>query len=310
MRRIPIVLTFDNNLALPAAVCISSLLQSANNDTCYDIFVLYSGKKPEIVGLPLLCQAYRNMNVYFRNVGSAFSGAYEVRGITKAAYYRLLAAKMIPEHNKVIYADVDTIFRLDLSEVYDVDLKDNYMGAVYAQTINTSSVGQAYLKSIGLTPGDYFCSGFLLMDLQKMRENNLTEKFIELARNNYKYQDQDIINIVCRNKIQPLPFIYHMSVSAFDAVSNQYEIIGSKYYELPYKTDSLKYSNIHYNGVKPWDDWCPNLDQWWECYRKSPIYDPKYYYCFFSGKRDALDKLSLLKRMKILVRYFTIGRKI
>ena len=44
MRIIPIVFTFDQNLIMPASICISSLLMNADAGTFYDIFILHSEK--------------------------------------------------------------------------------------------------------------------------------------------------------------------------------------------------------------------------------------------------------------------------
>ena len=44
MKTVPIVFAFDNNLVLPACICISSLLMNAKEDTFYDIFILHSSK--------------------------------------------------------------------------------------------------------------------------------------------------------------------------------------------------------------------------------------------------------------------------
>lgn len=309
MKKIPIVLTFDRNMSLPAAICISSMMQSAEPDTFYEYFILYSGDIPEIAGIDKIKKTYSNMSVTYRSVGDVFNGAYEIRGITAAAYYRLLAAELIPEYDKVIYADVDMIFRLDMAELYDCDLGDNYLGAVYALGLNTSDDARDYVHSIGLTPGDYFLSGFLLMNLAKIRRDGLTDKFVALAKDDFKYQDQDIMNIVCCGKISSLPYVYSMTVAAFEAVSLKTTLLDTKYMYNPFDRDPLLYSNIHYNGVKPWKDWCPNMDQWWECYRNSPIYDPAFYFSFFNNKLDYLDQLSLTKRIKILLRYFIFGQK-
>ena len=37
---VPIAFAFDNNLVMPACICISSLLMNARPDTFYDIFIL------------------------------------------------------------------------------------------------------------------------------------------------------------------------------------------------------------------------------------------------------------------------------
>lgn len=309
MLTIPIVLTFDDNMSLPAAVCISSILTSAQEDTFFDFHILYSGHKPHIVGLDKITSRFPNMSIKYRSVGNVFENAYEIRGITTAAYYRLLAADLIPEYDQVIYADVDMIFRMDLSSLYKLDLQENYLGAVYALGLNTEVKSRKYVASIGLVPGNYFLSGFLLMNLSKIRKDNLTNKFIELSKNNYKYQDQDIINILCKDKIISIPYVYSMTVAAFEAISMNTDLLQTKYMNYSYDKDPLQYSNIHYNGIKPWKDWCPNLDQWWDCYRKSPIYDPAFYFSFFYNKLEYLDQLSLLKRIKILLRFFVFGRK-
>lgn len=309
MNTIPIVLTFDNNMSLPAAVCICSFMMSAKEDTFYDFFVLHADPRPEITGLDKIVATYPNMDIHFRSVGDSFSGSYEIRGITTAAYYRLLSPELIPEYDRVIYADVDMIIRLDMAELYRRDLGDNYLGAVYGLNLNTSKEGRDYAQSIGLTPGDYFLSGFLLMDLNRMRKDDLTTKFKSLASNNFKYQDQDIMNIVCKGRISSIPFVYSMVIGAYESVIMQTGLLNTKYMHSKDDTDPLVYSNIHYNGVKPWKGWCPNLDQWWECYRKSPIYDPKVYFAFFYNKLEEYEQLTLINRIKILLRYFVVGQK-
>lgn len=44
MSKIPIVFCFDDNLLMPAGVCLTSLLEHANPDTFYDIFILHDNK--------------------------------------------------------------------------------------------------------------------------------------------------------------------------------------------------------------------------------------------------------------------------
>lgn len=309
MLTIPIVLTFDDNMSLPAAVCMSTILASANKDVFCDFYILYSGSIPNIVGIEKIKRKFPNMDIKYRPVGNVFDNAFQIRGITTAAYYRLLAADLIPEYKQVIYADVDMVFRMDLSALYRMDLQENYFGAVYALGLNTKQESRQYIASIGLEPGNYFLSGFLLMNLAQIRKDNITAKFIELAESNYKYQDQDIMNIVCKERIVSIPYVYSMTIAAFEAVSLKTGLLRTKYMYNPYVQDPLLYSNIHYNGIKPWKDWCPNLDQWWEAYRQSPIYDPAFYFTFFNNKLEYLDQLSLLKRIKILLRFFVYGRK-
>ena len=123
MNRIPIVFAFDNNLVFPACVCLSSLMMHAKENTFYDIYILHSVheqlNREELDKLPLY---YKNCRITYRSVGNTFDGAFEIRGVTKPTYFRLLIPQLIPEYDKVIYADVDIIFRLDLWDVYNTDI--------------------------------------------------------------------------------------------------------------------------------------------------------------------------------------------
>ena len=308
MKTIPILLTFDGNMSLPAGVCIYSLLASAREDTFYDINVFHPGERPAITGLDKLYEAYDNFKVTFHSVGDEFKGAYEIRGITYAAYYRLLAPEILTDYDKVVYFDVDMIFRRDLSDLYDIDLSDNYLGAVYAISMNTEPESMRYAESVGAVPGEYFLSGFLVMNLDLMRRDNLVPRFKELAANNYRYQDMDIINIVCKGRIMPIPCEYSFVVGAYNLMETDPSFMGTKYAPKDAE-DARLHGNIHYNGPKPWKDWCPNMDIWWEHYRHSPFFDSKFYFAFFYNKLDHLDALPLSKRLKLVARYFTQGRK-
>lgn len=110
MNTIPIAFAFDNNLILPACVCISSLMMNANEDTFYDIFILHSSnislRKEELNKLP---QYYDNCRIQYRQVDETFDASFEIRGITTPAYYRLLIPELITEYDKVIYSDADII---------------------------------------------------------------------------------------------------------------------------------------------------------------------------------------------------------
>lgn len=307
MNIVPIILTFDSNLSFPASVCISSLLMSAGTETFYDVFVLYSGTKPAINGLELIEKRFDNFKITYRDVGGYFEDSYEIRGITHTAYYRLLASELIPEYDKAVYLDVDIISRRDYSTLLEINIDDYLVAAVYASSMCVEKDGREYSQSLGLVPGLYFCSGFLLMNLREMRRLHIVEEFKKFENHKFRYQDQDILNIVCKDKILPLQRFWSMGVSDFYYIQTRDERLSEEYANSS-DSDAITFSNIHFNGTKPWKDLCPNFDIWWEYYRKSPVFDEKYYFSFFYNKLEYLDKLPLMKRIKILVRYFVYGK--
>ncbi len=114
MKTIPIVFAFDNRFEMPAGVCLTSLLENAAPDTFYDIFILHGSESDfSSSRLNSLPGVYPNCRLTFRDVEGAFSGAHEIRGITEATYYKLIVPDVLPEYDKVLYSDVDVVFRED-----------------------------------------------------------------------------------------------------------------------------------------------------------------------------------------------------
>lgn len=308
---IPIVFAFDKNLVMPACVCISSLLMNAKKDTSYDIFILHpvnqSMTQTDLVKLP---EYYDNCKLTFRPVGNEFDNAFEIRGITTPAYYRLLIPEIIPEYDKIIYSDVDVIFRSDLTEIFEeTDMTDCCFAGVKALAQFVPSYKKYYEKEIGINPEDIIYSGNLIINSEEIRRRNLVNRFRELAKNKYMFQDMDILNIACKGRIKYMgpdfcftTFINQLAVEDFDTLAS---IWNKESIERAFASGI-----IHYNGNKPWKDFCINFDIWWEYYRKSPFFDEKFYFDFFYRKINDYDLLPLWKRVKILLRYFVFGRRI
>lgn len=305
MNIIPITFAFDNNLAFPASVCISSLLQSAADSTFYDIFILHS--ESEVLDHSFLDRiqvSYKNCRINYRKVGHEFDNAFEIRGITTPAYYRLLIPNVIPEYEKVIYSDVDVVYRMDLAALYAEDLGENYVAATYDLGLCLSEDGKKYTEATdGLMPGDYIQSGFIVLHSKLLRQDHMVEQFVDAAKRKLRYQDQDILNIVCRGRIQILPFLYNMTDQLFYYLEKEPLQIVGKYANAD-KEEARRKGTIHFNGAKPWKKYCVNFDIWWECYRKSPVFNSGSYFDFFYEKLDEYDRLPLMKRIKILLRYF------
>lgn len=310
MKVVPIVFAFDNNLILPACVCIHSLLVSAHKNTFYDIFILCSSNvRLEHSLLDQLAVLYSNCRIQYREVDNTFEKSFEIRGITAATYYRLLIPELIPEYEKVIYADVDIIFRMDLSDVYDIELGDNYIAATKELGMNFTKNGENYIKSIpDLCLGNYIQAGFIILNNKAILQDNIHKEFKKCSQKKFKFQDQDILNIVCRGKIYYLPLQYNMTDYSYMLVMRNNSFVKRLFSDEDICL-GLKEGNIHYNGHKPWKKYSVNFDIWWEYYRKSPFFDEKFYFEFFYSRLNELDQLSLWKRIKILVRYFVYGKR-
>lgn len=198
MKTVPIVFAFDNNLILPACVCISSLLINAKEDTFYDIIILHSSKvnlyKEQLDELP---NHFKRCRIQYRVVDNTFDQAFEIRGITTPTYYRLLIPELVSEYDNIIYSDVDVIFRSDLSDIYfHTDLNDCYVAGVNALVPFIPDMKKYYLKLGKVNIDNIIYAGNIILNSKKIREDNLVERFKELAKNKFLFQDLDVFTTV------------------------------------------------------------------------------------------------------------------
>ena len=301
---IPILFTFDQSLEMPAGVCMTSLLEHADEGTFYDIFVLHGpacdfsrsmlNKLPEVFG---------NCRITFRKVVGEFEGGYEIRGIPETAYYRLISPELIPEYDKILYSDVDVIFREDLGKYYRMDIGDCYFAAVDNCSRLRPDVQKYVADALKLDyRNGYYYSGNLVINSALIRKDHLIERFRELGKNAYNQQDMDIINIACNKRFFPLSPVFCLSVQLYSMIvtrRNEMEAI----YGAEALDAALEHGIVHYNGIKPWSGICMNMDIWWSVYRQSIFYDEQFTELFWKQQSEALIRLPLKKRIKILLRY-------
>lgn len=302
---IPIVFAFDNNLVMPACVCMTSLLSNAKQDTFYDIFIIHSENEGlDKSDIDRLTQCYDNCRIQYRVVGNIFDGAFEIRGITTPAYYRLLIPELIPEYDKVIYSDVDVIFREDLQEIYNTDLGDNYIGAVDVGIAFRPAIRKYVQDVLKLNPlKGYFYSGNLIINSALIMREDVVRRFKDLARNSYTYQDMDVLNIACNGRIKALSPSFCLTNYLLECIYECREEI-LKYYTYESIQHAINSGVIHYNGAKPWNNWCYNQDLWWSYYRQSIVCNDSFVFEYYKQHVNATEKWNLVKRLKHVFRYF------
>lgn len=99
---------------------------------------------------------------------------------------------------KLIYLDCDIIVRHSIAKLYDIDIEDYLLGAVYHNDKLSVNNGAFKRLHIPVEQG-YFNAGVLLINLKKWREEHIYEKSIEFLRNNSESivnHDQDVLNVV------------------------------------------------------------------------------------------------------------------
>ncbi len=274
--RIPIALSFDHRLVMPARVAIFSLLQTANVDQRFEFHLLYSKSSlsQEDVGRIISSVPVdRGHSFFCHDVGQAFQGAFEIRGIRVPTYYRLLLPNLLPDVEKVIYLDVDIVVEDDISDIYVADYGEDLIAGVRGifTQMNTGRI-----EEIGAVPEQYVNAGILVMNLEKMRRAGTQNEFLALAERKFEFQDQDILNICCRDRISHLHPRYNVHCM-FDYEHHRTladTIFGSNVWREAIDRPAI----LHFAGVKPWKSHlCWFHDRWWSWYKQSPDFEATFY---------------------------------
>ncbi len=197
MRRNVVCLFADGGYYPPAYVLARAL--AANPSRSYDV-VIYT----DIAGRPEPAGA---RTLVFPLKKAIPDEAHWSERITRAAYYRIFMADILPEHyERAVYLDCDITVRGDLEDLFAVDLKGHPVGAVTdcGHVKRASQARQnawdAYLRSIKLDPAlAYFNSGVLLADLESWRRLKVSQRasaYLGEVGSRLTGMDQDTLNFV------------------------------------------------------------------------------------------------------------------
>lgn len=282
---IPIILAADENYAKYMYITILSALENKNDKTIYKFFLLVPKEFEEKTSNYFydLEKKYKNTSIKFVEMREDFQNhTMSIRHITSPTYYRLRAAELLRSYDKSIYLDVDVIINKDLSELYDIELGDNYIAGVKAATYIMKKYNLKYYKSIGLPEtSQYINAGVTLWNLAKIREDNLSEKLFELSMQNFSSMDQDVINVAFYNNIKHLDLKYNL-MTKYDNFQkpkrSEYKKLAEIYGDENIKNALKNPVIIHYaDQRKPWN--CDSVmlsKYWWRYAKMSPYYKEIY----------------------------------
>ena len=276
MKTIPIAFVFDDNFKLPAWVALRSLLTAAGAETFYEIFILYSRLNPENIEIfKQLSGPHGHVN-FIKIDNSRFSQAPKSKSWPHEVYYRLIIPELLPQYDKVIYSDVDVVFKEDLSAVYDTDLTDFHIAAVPMETRNeTNGIHQHFPEY----KNDFvFISSFIIFNNKLINKENIVDKMFEnmqLFEKRLKMFDLEILNLSC-DKIKPLDIKYCVFENLYYQDFHQapeYKFLKNVFSDNDLSLAIKHPAIIHYAGsiVKMWRKINPQPD-YMAFIRQSPYY--------------------------------------
>ena len=165
--------------------------------------------------------------------------------LPKASCLRLIISSILPRYiQRVIYLDSDIMATADLSELYRVDMRGCPIAAV-----QDDGMRQYYCAPIGLDARHYFNAGVLLIDLTQWQEP--AQRALDLFTENgaiYPTLDQDVLNIVFKNKWRELDARWNTTSQRQPFASRWFELIWPD----GWKNERLPPAVYHMTPFKPW----------------------------------------------------------
>ena len=256
---IPIFFAIDDNYAPFLGVALSSLIENASKDNKYKIHVIYQ-ELSEVNRRKIASLSRECFDIEFckmKDTISELSVNVGLREIyqTITIYYRLFLPDMFPEYDKGIYIDSDIIVPGDISELYNIDLEGNLIGAIAdTSTCNIPPFRLYMEEAIGIKPAEkYINSGVLLMDFKQLREVELANNFLRLY-DKYHFDtvapDQDYINAMCHGKIKYLSDEWDAMPTVGKPLVKNPKLIHYNLTDKPWQYDNVQYEEYFWNYAK------------------------------------------------------------
>ena len=287
---IPIVFASDDYFVPYMSATMQSIMENANTDSQYIFFILHQGITGKTIEmLENQVKGFKQFKIEFINVKTYFEETNLFIGnrsdITSETYFRLVIPELFSQYNKVIYLDGDMICCMDIADLMDIDIGNNWI----ASTRDILGIGTYYRfgangKNKGLFDGlkalknhdNYFLGGLIIFNL-KYWTLSIKELLEFASSRKWLVHDQDVLNVLCEDKTFFLPLEYQYT---------DFSQMDSFHYCLSYLPEHIKkeYFNaqkapkmIHFNAYlrKPWNVsyYVPYFERFWQYACKTPFID-------------------------------------
>lgn len=265
----------DENYIVPTMVFLESIKRSKRKTTQSSISILIpKGSKEKMEKLEKLSNhdfsvkvleidatQFENLHKYNENGNFCMA--------SPSAMFKFIIPNVFPHLDRILYIDTDLIVRKDLQELFMTTMESEYLCAV--PDLWTPVANREEIKKFNF----YFNSGVMLMNLSKMRNDELPIKLIEAKINstNYNLMDQDVFNEVCNGYCKILDIKYNFLPVCYKRHMHRFNIESiNKLYRSEYvKVEEIAADPVvaHWAGSdKPWVSTSTLFsDEWMHIYK-------------------------------------------
>jgi lipopolysaccharide biosynthesis glycosyltransferase len=202
LKNLPFVLACDAGYAMPLTTTLRSIVESNQTSWPLNFHLLSEGfsniiKDKVEMSLPKGSASIRWVQA---DLG-LFQNFNTQKHISKITFARILLPNLFSETvSKVLFLDTDILVLKDLTPLLETELEGCVLGAVL-DGLDPILQGQrkSSFKIPKLNIHRYFNAGVLLVDLNRWRQNQISERAIQFLIQNpdSPFSDQDALNVAC-----------------------------------------------------------------------------------------------------------------
>lgn len=269
---IPVFFTFDSNYVLAAKVAIHSMLRYASSAYQYELYILHTTlSESDCRNLSSAIKEFTHANMNFINVSEyekKISGLNGKAHYSKEIFYKLIAADIFPQYQRILCTDVDVVFTGDISEAFFLYPDEDFIYAGVGPTNNDGRMpkykGKFTNEEIEILEHE-IGAGFLLLNLDSIRKHNKQQEMTDFYINNYNrllLPEQDCMILTCwplvryiHTRFVVITAFYDIDISKFEFYKGTPEFNCSREEAARrFKKALQEPVQIHYAGPdKPWN---------------------------------------------------------
>ena len=216
---INIIFCIDENYILQNLLTVNSILKNNKSNSNYHFYIIgeelskkskkqiknyITKRNQEVTILDITAQKIPEYNNVKNRDGH----------ISNIIIAKIIIPTLFPNLDKALYLDSDLLVTNDLSELYNIDLENNYLFGM-AKNMENYTYRDTNKKNT-----EYFNAGVILMDLKKCRQAKIAEKLTDYFNKNanrfywtpdkrndiytFMFLEQDLINVVVDDRIKKI----------------------------------------------------------------------------------------------------------
>ena len=249
METVNVAFSCDRNFLIGLYVTTHTMIKNLSADTAVHFHLFLDGiSKQQNDRYQRVISKYNpNANAQFTtyDIEPIKSKTASLKGLhgNTSPYYIIFIPQLAKNLSRFIWLDVDTVVNCDLSSVY-FEESSHIISAVPHKPMRFSGEKE-YYELMGLPLDSYeFNTGFLVVNADEWRSENVTDKLLPLCQVNkhlMKAADQDILNVLFNNNFHEIDRKYNVLFGPADK---------------EHASDDLTYENkvCHFFGSpKPWE---------------------------------------------------------